>query len=327
MAQILSQDEVDALLTGLTGGTIEAETDEAPPEDGVVKYDFTNQEKIVRGRMPTLEMIHDRFARMFRTSISGALRRPVDVSIINCETVKFGDFLRGLPVPTSLHMYKMEPLKGWGILVIEGKLVFALVECFFGGRGSSSYKLEGRDFTPIEQRMIKRVVDLVLHDYRASWQPVHPVSVEFVRSEINPQFVNVVPPSDVVTTIECELELEDASGRLLFCLPYSTLEPIKDKMRAGFQSESFEVDLQWMRRFEERLKETVVEVVVRLGSATITSRDLINLQVGDVITLNEDISKPADVYVERILKLNGRTGSYKGNQAVQVSKWIPLKKD
>jgi flagellar motor switch protein FliM len=181
MAQVLSQEEVDALLTGLGGGTIEAETDQPPSPDGIVVYDFANQDRIVRGRMPTLDMIHDRFARLFRTSISGSLGHPVDVSIVNSEITKFGDFMRGLPLPTSLHLFRMEPLTGLGVLVIEGKLVFALLDSYFGGRGGSYFKLEGRDFTPIEQNIIKKVVDLVLGDYRQSWRPVHSISVDFVR--------------------------------------------------------------------------------------------------------------------------------------------------
>ncbi|MCX7014520.1 MAG: flagellar motor switch protein FliM [Candidatus Sumerlaeota bacterium] len=318
MAQILSQEEVDALLTGLTGGAIEAETDQPRSAEAVIPYDFTNQDRIVRGRMPTLEMIHDRFTRLFRTTISGSLRRAADVSIVNSEIVKFGDFIRGLPVPTSLHVFRMEPLKGFGVLVVEGKLVFALVECFFGGRGGSLFKLEGREFTPIEQKVIKRVVDLILEDYRVCWKPVHPVSVEFVRSEINPQFVNVVPPSDVVTTIECELELEEAAGRFIFCLPYSTLEPIRDQLRAGFQSENFEVDNAWMDRLRMRLREAPVDVRVQLGTASLRGRDLLRLQAGDVIPLNEDRSTPLKVFVEDMLKFRGKPGSHNGNRAVQI---------
>ena len=319
MAQILSQEEVDALLTGLSGGAIEAETDRPPAQDGTVPYDFTNQDRVVRGRMPTLEMIHDRFARLFRTTISGSLRRAVDVSIVNSEITKFGEFIRALPVPTSLHLFKMDPLKGLGVLVVEGKLVFALVECYFGGRGGSLFKLEGREFTPIEQRLVKRVVDLILADYKASWSPVHPISMEFVRSENNPQFVNVVPPSDVVMIVECELEMEEAAGRLLFCLPYATLEPIRDKLRAGFQSENPEIDNAWIDRLKDRLKEAPVNVRARLGTAAIRGRDLLNLQIGDIITLNEDRSTPLRIFVENAWKFSGKPGSFKGSRAVQIT--------
>jgi len=326
MAQILSQEEVDALLSGLSGGAIEAETDQPGAADGILPYDFTNQDRIVRGRMPTLEMIHDRFARMFRASISGSLRRAVDVSIVSSEATKFGEFMRGLPVPTSMHVFKMDPLKGLGVLVIESRLVFSLVECYFGGRGGTMFKLEGREFTPIEQRVVKRVVDLALSDYRASWNPVHPISVEFVRSEINPQFVTVVPPSDVVAIVECELELEEASGRVVFCLPYSSLEPIRDKLRTGFQSENLEVDTAWINRFKNRVKEAPVDIRVQLGTAVIRGRDLMNLQPGDVITLNEDRASPLRVFIEDMVKFAGKPGSYRGSRAVQITRMIPPKR-
>lgn len=326
MSQILSQDEVDALLNGLGGGAIEAETDQPMPEDGVIKYDFTNQDRIVRGRMPTLEMIHDRFVRIFRSTISGSLRRAVDVSVANSDITKFGEFIRSLPVPTSLHLFKMDPLKGWGVLVLEGRLVFALVESYFGGQGGSHFKLEGREFTPIEQSIIKKVVEMVLADYKVSWNPVHPVSVEFVRSEVNPQFINVVPPSDVVTRVELELEFEDATGRMLFCLPYSTLEPIKDKLRAGFQSESFDVDTAWIKRFGEQLKEAPVDVRVELGRTKLRGRDLLHLQAGDVLTLDRDASAALTVFVAGVPKMLARPGTFKGSHAVQIVDRIALRR-
>lgn len=324
MAEILSQDEVDALLNGLTGGTIEAETDEPASKGGASSYDFTNQDRIIRGRMPTLEMIHDRFARIFRTTISASLHRSVDVAITGTALTKFGEFIRSLPVPTSLHLFKMEPLKGRGVLVVEGQLAFALVETYFGGHGGSRFKLEGREFTSIEQRIIRKVVDMVLSDYGDSWNPVHPVNIEFLRSETNPQFVNVVPPSDVVTVVDCELEMEGVSGRLIFCLPYSTLEPIRDKLRAGFQSESMEVDAAWLERLKSQLKGANVEVRVELGRTTLRGREVLDLQPGDIITLGEDYKRPLTIYFGGLPKLVGVAGSHSGKRGVQIlGRWTP----
>lgn len=322
MAEVLSQEEVDALLRGIAGGEIEVETDSGQDAVGVHPYDFANQDRIIRGRMPTLEMIHDRFARAFRTSISTALRRAVDVSVIGTDMAKFGDFIRTLPLPTSLHLFRMDPLRGYGLLVFEGKLVFAFVDSFFGGSGVGHVKLEGRDFTVIEQRLIKKVVDLLLEDYESSWRTVHPVEIQHVRSEINPQFVNIVPPSDVVVTIALELEFEEATGTMTLCLPYSSIEPIRDKLRAGFQSEAIDADTTWNDRLRSQLREVPVQISVTLGHTEITAREMLNLRLGDVIMLREDAASPIEIFVEDVLKMRGHVGVHRGSRAVQVKSLI-----
>jgi flagellar motor switch protein FliM len=316
MAQVLSQDEVDALLKGLSVGKIKAESGHGPV--GAVPYDFANPERTVRERMPTLEIVHDRFARVFRTTVSNTLRRAVDVSVVNSETRSFGEFLRGLPAPASVHAFKMHPLKGSAIVAIEGRLAFALVESFFGGRGGSSFKLEGRDFTAIESRILRNVVEMALADYQESWRPTYGVSIEYGAPEVNPQFISAVPSPDLAAIVECELELEDAGGRLIFCLPYSLLEPIKDRLAKGFQSAGAGGDANWTEAFEKQLRGAPVEVRAVLGTGTILSRELLDLQPGDIITLDQDQNHPLSVFVENRLKLTGRAGSHQGNRAIQV---------
>lgn len=322
MSDVLSQDEVDALLKGITGGDIEVESDEGGDIAGVRRFDFANQDRIIRGRMPTLEMVHDRFARLFRTSISTSLRRVVDVSVIGTDMTKFGDFMRGVPLPTSLHLFKMEPLRGYALLVLEGKLVFAFVDTFFGGCGMGHVKLEGRDFTVIEQRIIRKVVDIALTDYETSWEAVQPIEVQHVRAEINPQFVNIVPPSDVVVAISLELELEEATGVMTICLPYSLLEPIRDRLRAGFQSEAVDFDKTWVQRLQHQLQEVQVDLTAELGTTEITGRDLLNMKVGDVLMLEQYSTVPVRIYVEDILKIRGRIGVHRGNRAIQVESLV-----
>ncbi|MBN1477088.1 flagellar motor switch protein FliM [Candidatus Sumerlaeota bacterium] len=327
MSEVLSQDEVDALLKGISGGEIEVET-EIPQEEtfGPSSFDFANQDRIIRGRLPTLEIVHDRFARLFRTSISTALHRVVDVSVLGTDLRKFGDFMRNLPLPTSLHLIRMDPLRGLSLLVLEGRLVFVFVDTFFGGSGGTHYKLEGRDFTVIEQRLIKKVVDIAIDDYQEAWQAISPLDITHVRSEINPQFVNIVPPSDVVVTISLELEFEEASGTMTFCLPYSTLEPIREKLRAGFQTETVDFDSTWMNRLRNQISEVDVDLMVHLGGSQITGRELLNLKVGDTIILDEDCSTPCEVYVEDILKFRGRIGVHRGCRAVQVESLVDPKR-
>lgn len=319
MNKILSQDEVDALLRGMTGGEIEVETDASPDADGVIVYDLTNQDRIIRGRMPTLEIINDRFARIFRTSISAALRKVVDISTTSIDMIKFGEFMRSLPVPTSLHIFRMEPLRGHAIMVIETRLVFNLVDSFFGGDGKSDIKIEGRDFTPIEHRVTRRVVEMVLADLEKAWRPVHEVSLVYHRSEINPQFAGIVPPTDVVVVVKFDLEMEQAAGTIIVCIPYSTLEPIRNKLYAGFQSDQLEVDHEWMLRFKKQLGSAVVNMTVVLGNTIISGGELLALKPGDTIQLDQDVSDHITVNVEGVPKFKGVPGLVEGNQAVKIT--------
>ena len=322
MSKILSQDEVDALLKGMSGGEIEVESDIGPDADGVIIYDLTNQDRIIRGRMPTLEIINDRFARLFRTTLSSALRKIVDVTTTSVDMVKFGEFMRSLPVPTSLHIFKMDPMRGHAIFVLESKLVFNLVETFLGGSGGGEIKVEGRDFTAIEHQLTRKVVLLGLKDMEQAWKPVHEVTMVYQRTEINPQFASIVPPTDVVIVIKFEMEMEHAAGTITVCIPYSTVEPIRSKLYAGFQSDQLEVDHEWMRRFRRQLREAEVEITVEVGRAMVDSGKLLRLKKGDVIVLNKDVSDPLVGMVEGIPKFMGRAGIYRGAKAYKVEKML-----
>lgn len=322
MSQILSQDEVDALLRGVTDGEIETETDHTADDAGIVPYDLTSQERIIRGRMPTLDIINQRFSRLFRTSLSALLRKVADVTTVSADTVKFGEFIKSLPVPASLHIFRMEPLRGFALLVAESKLVFSLVDNFFGGGGASSFKVEGRDFTAIEQRMSKKVILAALEDWEKAWKPVHTVQVSFVRSEINPQFAAIVPTTDVVIVVLFEIEMENVTGTITVCLPYSTIEPIITKLRAGFQSDQLEVDQTWVKRLRDKLQNAEVELLVELGKTTLRSNEVLNLALGDVIQLDNDVSDELILKVERVPKFKVRPGVSRGNKAVQVASFL-----
>jgi flagellar motor switch protein FliM len=319
MSKILDQDEVDALLRGLSGGEIEAENDILEDDSGVVVFDLSNQDRIIRGRMPVLEIINDRFARLASNAMANAMRKRADVNPISIDMSKFGDFMRSLPVPTSINIFKLDPLRGNAILVVDSRLVFAMVESFFGGAGSQP-KIEGRDFTPIEQAIINRVVRIALENMEESWQPVHEVHIELVRSEVNPQFAAIVPPSDVVVVVTFEVELENAIGSLIVCLPYATIEPIRSKLYASFQTERLEVDHAWIARFKERLMETPVELLVRFGKSQITGRQLLSLKTGDIIMLDNDVDALLDAEIQGVRKFRGIPGLVKSNKAFQIVK-------
>ncbi|QGY41167.1 flagellar motor switch protein FliM [Pseudodesulfovibrio cashew] len=319
MSKILEQDEVDALLRGLSGGDVETETEIPEDDSGVVAFDLANQDRIIRGRMPVLEIVNDRFSRLCTNALANTMRKRVDINPISIDMSKFGDFMRSLPVPTSISIFKMDPLRGNALLVVDSRLVFALVENFFGGAGSQP-KVEGRDFTPIEQAIVERVVKIALANMEESWKPVHEVHVEMVRTEVNPQFAAIVPPSDVVIVVTFEVELENAIGSLIVCLPYATMEPIRSKLHASFQSERLEVDHVWINRFKERLMETPVEMVVRLGKTTISGRQLLYLQEGDIILLDTDEDELLEAEVEGVRKFQGLPGRVKGNKSFRVIK-------
>ncbi len=317
MNKILAQDEVDALLRGLSGGEIESETDIPIDDSGIVPFDLANQDRIIRGRMPVLEIVNDRFARLCTNALTAAVRKRVELNPISIDMTKFGDFMRSLPVPTSINIFKMDPLRGNAIVVVDSRLVFALVENVFGGAGSQP-KIEGREFTRIEQAIVDRVIRIALESMEESWRPVHDVKLELVRSEINPQFAAIVPPSDVVVVINFEVELDASIGSMIVCLPYSTIEPIRSKLNASFQTERLEVDHAWVARLKERLLETPVELRIRMGGTTITGNQLLRLQVGDVLVLDTDEEELLPCYVAGVTKYWGIAGIVKCNKAYQI---------
>ncbi len=319
MNKILAQDEVDALLRGLSGGEIESETDIPDDNSGIVPFDLANQDRIIRGRMPVLEIVNDRFARLCTNALSNAIRKRVELNPISIDMTKFGDFMRSLPVPTSINIFKMDPLRGNAIIVVDSRLVFALVENVFGGAGSQP-KIEGREFTRIEQAIVDRVIKIALDNMEESWRPVHELKLELVRSEINPQFAAIVPPSDVVVVINFEVELDSSIGSMVVCLPYATIEPIRSKLHASFQTERLEVDHAWVSRLKERLLETPVELKIRMGGTQITGNQLLRLNVGDVLVLDTDVENLLPCSVAGVIKYWGIAGTVKSNKAYQIIK-------
>ncbi|SEM35300.1 flagellar motor switch protein FliM [Syntrophus gentianae] len=319
MSQVLTQEEVDALLRGISGGQIEAEIEEDVDPSGIVRYDLASQDRIIRGRMPTLEMTNEKFARMFRTTLSSLLRKVVTVNSMSVDMIKFGEFLKTLPVPTSLHIFRMEPLRGNAIFVMESKVIFTLVDVLFGGAGKELFKVEGREFTAIETNLIKKVILSALSDLEKAWKTLHDIQVVYQRSEINPQFAQIVPPTDLVFVIDFEIEVEYITGILKLCIPYSTVEPIREKLQAGFQSEQMEVDKVWMNRFRRNLMYADLDLLIELGKTRLSANDVVNLKEGDVITLDQYCTDPVSIFVEGVLKFKGHPGNFKGNQAVKIS--------
>ena len=324
MGSVLSQEEVDALLQGVASDDVADEKDdeeEYDPEE-IVSFDLTAQDRIIRGRMPTLEIIHERFVRLFRLTLSNALRRVVDINVRSTELIKFGEFIKTLPVPTSMNLFRMTPLRGNAMMVFETRLVFTLVEMFFGGGGDVEAKAEGRDFTEIESRMIKRVIISGLEDLQTSWRPVFPAQVNYVRSEVNPQFVSIVPHSEIVVVVTFDIEIGRAPMSIIVCVPYSMIEPIRTRLNAGFQSEQDEKDNTWSNRFKQNLQKVDVELIAKLGEMNISVRDFLNLQKNDVLYLEHETKSPISIEVNGVKKFTGFQGAYKGHKAINIDELI-----
>lgn len=324
MNQVLTQNEVDALLA--SAGEEEGEKKTTQPNiehREVLQYDLANQDRIIRGRLPTLDIIYDRFIRLFRVTLSNGLRKMANISVSSTGPVKFSEFMNSLPLPSCLNILKLDPLRGAAIMVIESKLLYALVDSFFGGSDVPYTKVEGKDFTPIEIRIARKIVMSAVEDLEKAWEPVYPLKIAYSRTEINPQFVAVVPPSDVVIATTFDVELEKVSGTIKIVIPYSTLEPIKSKLSVGFQSEQLEVDHIWINRIKEKIMDTTVNVAIQLGEADIDVNDLIQLQVGDIIQLDRDASTSLEVLVEDVAKFRCVPGVLKGQRAVRVTEVLP----
>ena len=318
MGSVMSQDEVDALLKGVeTDEVIGDEEEDFDPEE-VVSFDLTAQDRIIRGRMPTLEIIHDRFVRLFRLTLSNTLRRVVDINVRSTELIKFGEFIKTLDVPTSMNLFRMTPLRGYSMIVFETRLVFSLIEMFFGGGAEIEAKTEGRDFTEIESRMIKRVIISGLEDLQTSWRPVFPVQINYSRTEVNPQFVSIVPHSEIVIVVTFDVEIGRAPMAITICVPYSMIEPIRTRLNAGFQSEQDEKDNTWSNRFKQNLQNVDVEVVAKLGQMDISVRDFLNLQKDDVLYLEHETKNPISIEVNGKMKFTGFQGTYKGHKAISI---------
>lgn len=280
MQDLLSQDEIDALLHGVDDGDIETESDFDAA--GVSSYDLTSQDRIVRGRMPTLEMINERFARYTRISMFNLLRRTADVSVGGIQIQKFGEYVHTLYVPTSLNMVKFRPLRGTALVILDAKLVFKLVDNFFGGDGRHA-KIEGREFTPTELRVVQMVLDQVFVDLREAWKPVKPIDFEYINSEVNPSMANIVSPSEVVVVSTFHVELDGGGGELHITMPYSMIEPIREILDAGLQTDTDERDDRWVRALREDVMAAEVSLECCVVERQVTLRDILELRAGDVI--------------------------------------------
>lgn len=315
-SDLLSQDEIDALLNGVDSGAIE--TEEPPHDPTVVRtYDFASQDRIVRGRLPTLEMINERFVRTWRIGLFNLLRRSAELSVRGIETIKFSEYLHSLYVPTNLNLIKFKPLRGVGLIVFEPKLVFTMVDNFFGGDGRYPAKIEGREFTATEMRVIQLLLKQTFADLVDAWAPVMPVDFEYITSEVNPHFANIVSPREYVVVSRFHVELDGGGGDLHVTLPYSMLEPIRELLDAGIQSDRVHDDDSFRVTLHEQLRGAEVTVSSVLAHKQLSLRQLTGLKVGDILPI--ELPKVVPVCVEQVPVFTGEFGISNGLNAVKIT--------
>lgn len=315
---ILSQEEVDALLRGVSGETEEA----APVEEtsGPRPYDIGRQERIVRGRMPTLELINERFARLLRIGIFNFMRKNAEISVGPVRVLKFSEFVRNLVVPTNLNLVQIKPLRGTGLMIFEPTLVFQIVDNLFGGDGRFHTRVEGRDFTPTEMRIIQRLLKVVFEEYEKAWKPIFELTFEYVRSEMNTQFANIATPTEVVVATTFSIDLGAGSADFHVCVPYAMLEPIRNVIYSSIQADRNEADSRWLAMMSQQVYGAEVELVTNLAHAEVTIGQLLALQPGDVIAL--DLPETVEAKIDGVPVLECRYGVMNGQYALKVEKMM-----
>ena len=317
--QILSQDEVDALLQGITGESQKLE-EEHVDEGAIRNYDIASQERIVRGRMPTMEVINERFARNIRIGLFNFIRKSPEIAIGSIKVQKYSAFLREIVVPTNFNIVSVRPLRGSGLIVCDPTLVFSVIDSLFGGAGKYHTRIEGRDFSPTEQRIIGRLVDVICAEYKKAWNGVYPLELEYQRSEMQPQFANIATPSEVVVATSFTLEIGDASGTIHFCIPYATLEPIRDVLYSTIQGDSAEPDRRWVNLMTQQIQAAQVQLVAEIAHAPATVEQLLSFKPGDFIEL--DLKPAIQAKVSGVPVLDCHYGISNGKYALKVDQLL-----
>ena len=325
MNKLLSQDEVDSLLKGLDAGDLDSVDDFYTDNSGEVRvnsFDWATAGLNVRGNMPLLEVVNSKFSQKLRSALSNSLRKMLDITPDPIETIKYSDFQKSLPVPTSRHFLKMEPLRGIGVIVVESRLVFSLVEAYFGGKGVGATKIEGREFTVIENRIIEKVVHMTLNNLAEAWEDVHPLKTEFLRSESNPLVVNVIQGEELMISTRFEIELSKVLGNIIICFPYASYQPVRHKLAGDYRDDAAitQLDRTWIEGIEYQLRGTEVTMNIDLGKAQLSVGDFLNLREGDILILDKHFKQPLTGKVEDIKLFEGFAGRYKNNKVFKVER-------
>ncbi len=320
MSDLLSQDEIDALLHGVDDVDEDDVTEDYSEGEITSDYDFSSQDRIVRGRMPTLEMVNERFARHMRISLFNMMRRTAEVSLNGIQMIKFGEYVHTLFVPTSLNMVRFRPLKGTALITMEARLVFILVDNFFGGDGRYHAKIEGREFTPTERRIVQMLLKIIFEDYKEAWSPVMDVSFEYLDSEVNPSMANIVSPTEVVVISSFHIELDGGGGDFHVALPYSMLEPIRELLDAGVQSDKEDTDMRWSKALRDEIMDVPVELSTRFIEVELSLQKIMDFKAGDIIPI--EMPDHITVLIENLPSFRAKLGRSRDNLALKIESKI-----
>jgi flagellar motor switch protein FliM len=315
--KVLTREEIESLLADIVAGNVEPEKELAAGKDKVLVCDIFNSDQ--QALVPNLDVIYDSFIRYNRVTLSNRLRKIVEIKKIGARPYKFDDFLKTLPSPVCMAIYKIEPLKGAALITMDSKLVFMLVDSILGGTGIPANTEDNRLFTSIELRLMEKIVKDALLDMEKSWAPVQATKMNLLRMEMNPRLVTIVPSEYQVITMSMEIQVEEFTGTMLFAIPYMTIDPIRDKLKIGTQLDIMAIDPEWSNRLASELMETSVEISVELGETRITMNDLFTMSEGDTILLDKDCRSELKVSVEGIEKYSAVPGVQGGNKAIRIS--------
>ena len=320
MSDFLSQDEVDSLLRGVTGEESESPAQEEENKAEARPYNVASNERIVRGRMPTMEVINERFARMLRVSMFNLVRRTAEISVGQVRVVKFVDFIRNLVLPTNMNLVQAKPLRGNALFIFDPNLVFLIVDTMFGGDGRFHSRVEGREFTQTEHRIIQNMLAAVFEAYTKAWEPVYKLEFEFVRSELNPQFANIATPNELVVVSTFEIGFNEVGGAINLCLPYSMIQPIRELLFSAMQGDHLSADKNWNTLMAKQIKSAEIELVALLGQTKLTFEDLMKVKVGDVIPFQIDENITATVNDVPVMEC--KYGVFNNQYSIKVEKMI-----
>jgi len=320
MDKILSQEEVDSLLEGIEKGEVSTEEKKEEKREDIIVYDFRGEDTPSEVKLPGIIRINERFIMTLRSSLLNILRKDIDITLEKIRSMNFSDFSKYIPLPSSLNIFKINPLGGSGLLVLEGNLTFIFIDIFFGGRGISHVKLEGRSFTPIEMKVIKKISKVMLENYESAWSEIYNVHLEYTGSEMDPQFVSIASPKERIIVSEFTIYVEGTNGNLFICFPHSILDPIMDKLK--MRKAEAPTDNNCRKVLEEILKDIELDLVCILGNNTLSANELINLKIGDTIPINTKVKFPLIITVEGIPKFKGFPGSLNGRKAIKIAELL-----
>lgn len=315
--QILSQEEIDALFSSMNKGEVDLEPDEQKEAGKAIEsYDLISKRTMLHHKFHALVEIYDRFTFLLQTSISSALQKSFEINFVSTEMVRYEDFIAAFSSPVGLNTFKINPLIGSGLLVIEQKLVFSLIDCMFSGDGTPL--VQQRDFTLIEKRMLAKFAGMVLSSFEEAWDIVYSVHISLEATETRPDFVHIASNEDLMLMVVFSVQWNNFSGNIHICIPYLMLQPIKDKLSATYLRGK-NMENAWRDQFIRLLQDAETCVIGELGKNQVTIRDLLNFELYDVIGLDTGPEDTITIKVEGIAKYKGFPGVVNGNRAVQIS--------